>query len=86
MRWCIIKKTMKTLLVPALLFALPVYAQEAPNSQKDCEQILAAYAQINVSAAQAELVSQVQKGIVVICKRAIAAEKATAAPTPEEVK
>jgi hypothetical protein len=70
----------------ALLLATPVYAQDKPDSSKDCEQILAAYAQVNVSAGQADLVSQVQKGIVVICKRAIAAEKATAAPTPEEVK
>jgi len=83
-----------TLLVPTLALAEPVspdYAplqQQKPDTAKDCEQILQAFGTINVSAAQADLVSQVQKGIVVICKRAIAVEKATPVPTqaPEEVK
>ena len=84
-----------TLLVPTLALAEPVspdYAplqQQKPDSQKDCEQILQAFGAVQVAASQADLVSQVQKGVVVICKRAIEAEKKAAAaptPTPEEVK
>lgn len=67
-----------------LIFLVPVvaFAQDKPNTQKDCDQILQALSQVQISAGQAEFVAQIQKGIMIICKRAINAEQPKPASSP----
>lgn len=69
---------MKKLLALAFLLATASQAQEPPKQQsteEGCQALLQGYAQIVIKAEQAELVSQVGKGVVQICQRLIAAEK-----------
>lgn len=69
-------------LIFALLLATAAQAQEKPNTQKDCEQILQAMGEVKIEAKQAKFVDQIQGAVATICKRAIDAEKAVPVPTP----
>lgn len=57
-------------------------AGAADDTAAQCQKLLDAYGEIQVSAKQSQLTAQVQAGIVQVCKRLIEAEQPKPTPTP----
>jgi hypothetical protein len=72
-------------LIPLILLASPVFAQEQPTLQK-CEALISSYVRLKIDVEQAGLALNIQKGIVEVCQKLIEAEKPKPTPEPEEPK